>query len=159
MMRYKKVAVGGTFDELHSGHKALLGRAFEVGERVVIGLTSDAFVARIRKPHRTALFADRCRGLEVYLAEQRVLERVEIVALNDPYGLTLLVRDIDALIVSVDTLGMGQLINQKRRARGYSSLVLVVVDMVPAQNYGVISTTRIRRGEIDHSGRILSRVI
>ena len=46
MKEFKKVAVGGTFDQLHRGHRALLGKAFEVGDKVVIGLTSDAFVER-----------------------------------------------------------------------------------------------------------------
>ncbi|MEM2081946.1 MAG: adenylyltransferase/cytidyltransferase family protein, partial [Candidatus Bathyarchaeia archaeon] len=38
MKRFRKVAVGGTFDELHKGHKALLMKAFEIGTRVLIGL-------------------------------------------------------------------------------------------------------------------------
>ena len=40
---YSKVAVGGTFDKFHDGHKKLLSTAFEIGDRVEIGVTSDAF--------------------------------------------------------------------------------------------------------------------
>ncbi|MDR0372978.1 MAG: pantetheine-phosphate adenylyltransferase [Nitrososphaerota archaeon] len=152
MKQYKKVAVGGTFDELHSGHKVLLSKAFEVGEQVIIGLTSDEFVQQIGKSHKTASYEERCQGLEAYLAGRGLIERVQIVSLKDPYGLTLSARDIDALIVSKETQKTGQLINQKRQAVGYPPIQLVVVDMVPAQNHGSISTTRIRRGEIDHQG-------
>ena len=69
MKKFKKVAVGGTFDQLHRGHRALLGKAFEVGDKVVIGLTSDAFVAKMGKPHKTASYADRRRELEAFLAK------------------------------------------------------------------------------------------
>ena len=48
-MKYKKVATGGTFDHIHAGHRRLLEKSFEVGEEVVIGLTSDEFVAKMGK--------------------------------------------------------------------------------------------------------------
>ena len=66
MRQYRKVAVGGTFDQLHRGHKALLGKAFEVGDKVVVGITSDGFVAKLGKPHRTASYTDRRRELELF---------------------------------------------------------------------------------------------
>ena len=156
MKQYKKVAVGGTFDELHSGHKALLSRAFEVGEKVVIGLTSDEFVAQISKPHKTASYDERRQSLEAYLTQKGLIGCAQIVPLIDSYGLMLSNSDIVALIVSEETQKIGQIINQKRGALGYRSIELVVVDMVPAQNHHPISTTRIRSGEIDHTGRILS---
>jgi cytidyltransferase-like protein len=43
------VTVGGTFDVLHKGHWFLLEEAFNVAERVLIGLTTDRFVARMGK--------------------------------------------------------------------------------------------------------------
>ena len=35
MKKYNKVAVGGTFDELHRGHEALISKAFEVGKMLL----------------------------------------------------------------------------------------------------------------------------
>ena len=70
MKEFKKVAVGGTFDQLHKGHRALLRKSFEVGEKVVIGLTSDSFVARMGKPHITASYEERRRELEAFLLQQ-----------------------------------------------------------------------------------------
>ena len=49
MYKYKKAAVGGTFDILHLGHKRLLERTFELSSYVVIGITSDNFVSKLNK--------------------------------------------------------------------------------------------------------------
>jgi pantetheine-phosphate adenylyltransferase len=155
MSKYRKVAVGGTFDQLHSGHKALLGRAFEAGDKVVIGLTSDSFVAKLKKQHKTAPYRDRQRDLEAYLSEQGWLGRAEIVPLEDSFGLTLKARGLEAIVVSEETEHVAEAINKERLSGGHKPLGIVTVCMVPAENHDPISTTRIRRGEIDRNGHML----
>ncbi len=155
MKKYTKVGVGGTFDQLHRGHRALLGKAFEVGKIVVIGITSDDFVARLGKPHKTASYEERRRDLEAFLADLGLRERAEIVPLNDSYGVTLSCKGLEALIVSEETAKIGQAINQKRQKAGLPPLEIITVKMVPAENNSPISTTRIRRGEIDRNGHLL----
>ncbi len=157
MKQFKSVAVGGTFDKLHRGHKALLDRAFEVGDKVVIGLTSDSFVARLGKMHRTAPYNDRRRDLEAHLAKQGLADRAEIVPLNDSYGLTISSKGLDAIVVSQETEKIAWAINQKRQRAGEKPLQIVVVNMVPADNQRPISTTRIRSGEIDRNGHLLQK--
>ena len=156
MKQYTKVAVGGTFDTLHRGHKALLDRAFEVGENVVIGLTSDTFVSKMGKPHKTAPYNQRCTELQAYLEKNGLAQRAEIVALNDPYGLTVSGKGLEALVVSVETQKTGQAINVERQKAGLAPLAIVLVDMVPADNRAPISTTRIRKKEIDRNGHLLN---
>ena len=41
--KYRKVALGGTFDRFHEGHRKLIEKAFEIGQEVLIGITSDEF--------------------------------------------------------------------------------------------------------------------
>ncbi len=155
MKKLKKVAVGGTFDQLHKGHRALLRKSFEVGEKVVIGLTSDSFVTRMGKPHITASYEERRRELESFLLQQELTERAEIVPLNDSYGLTLSCQGFDALVVSKETVKIARLINRKRQEAGSPPIQILIVDMVQAENEQPISTTRIRSGEIDRNGHIL----
>jgi pantetheine-phosphate adenylyltransferase len=158
MRKFRKVAVGGTFDELHRGHKTLLGKAFEVGNKVVIGLSSDEFVSKMGKPHATAPYGERCRELEAYLKEVGLTERAEIVQLNDPFGLTISGKGLEALVVSKETQKIADRINEKRQLAGMAPLKIVAVNMVQAENSSPISTTRIRRGEIDRNGHMLKSI-
>ncbi|MDH5459907.1 MAG: adenylyltransferase/cytidyltransferase family protein, partial [Candidatus Bathyarchaeota archaeon] len=67
--KFGTVAVGGTFDEFHRGHRVLLMKAFEVGEQVLIGLCSDEFVKKLKKPHPTASYKQRLEELKAFLHE------------------------------------------------------------------------------------------
>ena len=62
--RFRTAGVGGTFDELHKGHRALLMKAFEVADHVMIGLSSDKFIKKMDKPHKTAAYDERLNELE-----------------------------------------------------------------------------------------------
>jgi pantetheine-phosphate adenylyltransferase len=159
MKKYSKVAVGGTFDQLHRGHKALLSRAFEVGDKVVIGLTSDSFVAKMGKQHKTASYSDRRRELETFLAEQGWLGHAEIVPLENVFGLTISGRGLEAIVVSEETAKIATAINLERQNEGHKPLQVVTVCMIAADNYNPISTTRIRSGEIDRNGHVLQTSI
>jgi len=158
MKKYREVAVGGTFDQLHRGHKALLAMAFKVGEKVVIGLSSDEFVIKMGKPHMTANYFERKKDLASYLTEIGLMDRAEIVPLKDPYGLTIKGKGLEALVVSKETQRIAERINEKRQKAGLSPLEIVAVNMVPAENDTPISTTRIRSGEIDRNGHMLKNV-
>ena len=155
MKKFTKVAVGGTFDQLHKGHVALICKAFSVGQKVLIGLTSDSFVAKMGKPHVTASYEDRRSELEAFLWQSGLASRTEIVPLDDPFGRTMSAEGIEALVVSKETEKIAEAINLKRDKAGMSPLKIVVVKMVPAENNAPISTTRIRRGEIDRDGHML----
>lgn len=152
---FKVVAVGGTFDEFHKGHRALLKKAFEVGEKALIGVCTDDLVDKLRKPHEIAPFAVRVEELKGFLRKHGWLERAEIVPLYDPYGLALTSKHIEAIVVSQETEPRAHEINEKRKANNLPPLNVVVINMVLAENSSPISTTRIRRLEIDREGRIL----
>lgn len=157
MKKVKKVAVGGTFDELHRGHKALLTKAFDVGEKVLIGLSSDEFAEKINKPHIVASYEERLKDLERLLQEHEWSVRAKIIPLNDPYGVTLEKGLVDALVVSKETESIATNINKKRKEKKLPPLQIFVIEMIPSENHTPISTTRIRSGEIDREGHVLKQ--
>lgn len=156
--KFDMVAVGGTFDEFHKGHRALLIKAFEVGNHVLVGLCADEFAKEIRKPHEVATYEERLKELKEFLEKLGGLDRAEIIPLHDPYGVTLTNTRLDAIVVSRETEPRAHEINKKRTAKGLQPLEVVVIDMVPAENHVSISTTRIRLKEIDREGCLLRHV-
>lgn len=154
-LKFKRVIVGGTFDELHKGHKTLLMKAFEVGDRVIIGLSTNDLACRLNKNRGVATYRERLEELKDFLKEQDVLSKAKIVPLKTPYGITLSKGCTEALVVSRETEKRATEINQKRKAKGLQPLQVIVVEMVPAEDHMPISATRIRQREIDREGHIL----
>jgi pantetheine-phosphate adenylyltransferase len=156
--KFRTVGLGGTFDELHKGHRALLIKAFNLGERVIIGVSSDKFVKKMNKPHQTAGYEHRKGELKDFLEDHGVLQRAEIIPINDAYGGVLLsANPVEALVVSRETEPVALEVNEKRKEIGLGPLEIVVIDMVPSENHKAISTTRIRTGEIDREGHVLKK--
>jgi cytidyltransferase-like protein len=155
MKKFEIVAVGGTFDLFHSGHQKLLWKAFKVGNRVLIGLSSDDFVKNLRKPHNIATYTERVEELKNFLKQKGVLERAEVLPLNDSYGVTLSNKEIEAIVVSEETEPRARLINEKREGLGLPPLQIITVRMVLSEDHYPISSTRIWFEEIDREGNLL----
>jgi len=153
--KFSTVLVGGTFDQLHKGHRALIMKTFEVGERVIIGLSSDQLVKEMNKKHEVSSYEERLAELRQFLRTNDVIDRAKIVPLDTPYGITLSTTIADALVVSKETEPVGVIINQKRETNELKPLELVVIDMVPAEDCIPISSTRIRHREIDREGHLV----
>ena len=148
------VALGGTFDPVHDGHRALFERAFELGD-VTVGLTSDELAAETRHvPRYVRSFTERRRDLEAELADLAPPDRSwEVRKLTEPTGIAA-EEPFDVLVVSPETKTGGERVNEIRRERGLDPLRIEVVDHVPAEDGDRISSTRIVRGEIDQHGNL-----
>jgi len=157
LRKFNLVCCGGTFDILHKGHEELLRRAFEVGDCVIIGLTTDDFVKELKKNHGSNPYSIRLKNLKNFLKKKGWIKRAKIVPLSDYGGPALFRGDIEAIIVSSETEKRAVEINRERIRKGLKPLEIVVVKMVLAEDGKPISVTRIRKGEIDRNGRILKR--
>jgi len=149
---FREVAVGGTFDALHRGHKILLRTAFRAGDRVLVGLSRNGFVRRLRKGHPVDPYPKRRRELVLFLKREGLAGRGKIIPLDDPYGPTINNSTVQALIVSRVTKKMAERINRIRKRRRLRPLSVLSIEMVLAEDFRPISSTRIRAGEINREG-------
>lgn len=147
--KYRKVAVGGTFDKFHEGHRLLIETAFQIGDEILIGVTSDEFgglkgeiePCDVRMSNLNSLLKNRSNYI--------------IARLEEHYGPTVDEDSIDAIVVSSETEATARKINQIRQEKGMKPLDIITISMVLAQDGKPISSTRIRRGEIDSHGKVI----
>jgi pantetheine-phosphate adenylyltransferase len=150
--KYQKVSLGGTFDKLHGGHKRLIQQALDIGKIVVIGVATRKMLEKEPKTHEIDSFQARVKEIEGFLKERKAGDRVVITPIDDAFGPALTDEEVDVLVVSRETAFRAREINRLRRERGFKPLKIRVIEMVLAEDDVPISTTRIRRGEINREG-------
>lgn len=155
MTKFKLVAMGGTFDIIHRGHLELLRNGFSISSKVIIGLTSDELARKKgKKPDHD--YSERYKTLDDTIKENFPNSKYEISKLDNDFGPAVLEKEVEALIVSEETSSKGDELNRLRAERNAPPVKVIVVPMALATDGTRISTTRIKKSEIDADGNILS---
>ncbi len=149
------VATGGTFDILHKGHYMLLLKAFEVGRQIIIGVSSDSYATRNHKK-LVNNYNIRREKLKKFIDENFNKSNYSVYQLDDFYEPTMLTRGVQAIITTESSLENCVKINSLRESKGMTPLEIILVPLVEDKDGKVISSTRIRDGEIDVNGNKLT---
>lgn len=148
--------MGGTFDILHVGHLKLLKTSFDVSKFVVIGVTSDEFVRLSGKIIQNS-FNIRVKNLMTFIQNEIQLESYEITKLENEFGPLMISDKIECLVVSRETEGKGEKINQIRSKLGLQPISILVVDLILAEDGDPVSSRRIRSNIIDKDGNLIKK--
>jgi pantetheine-phosphate adenylyltransferase len=155
---YQTAIVGGTFDRVHQGHVALIKTAFECGREVIVGLTSDGFIANKKYAELILPFNDRKKAIDELIAQLGFTNEYRIVEINDVYGETLADLPKSVLVVSQQTFSGAQEVNKRRCELDLPLMDIKVVSMVVDDSGEHISSTRIRQGLVNRTGEVYDSV-
>ncbi|KAG8903999.1 hypothetical protein FRB99_002411 [Tulasnella sp. 403] len=128
---YPVVALGGTFDHLHAGHRILLSMsAWITSSRVIVGVTDDVLLAK--KSHKEVLepLPVRIESVTAFLRLFKPGLLYDIVPIQDVYGPTSWDATIQALVVSKETQSGAAAIAKVRSERELPSLKTFVIEVV-----------------------------
>jgi cytidyltransferase-like protein len=158
---FNKVAVGGTFDGMHFGHRKLLTLAVSSIDSntgsLVIGVTVDAMLTSKKFAEYIPALDERMEGVKefIYRLAPGIKNRVRFVPISDAYGPPGSAggENFDALVLSHETLDNGCELNNYRKEKwGFQPLTLLCTRRT--EPYGMSSTNlrRLRSEKIDKAG-------
>ena len=152
LSKFNHLALGGTFDRFHRGHREFLEEAFRLSRIVTIGVTSDAFARKLHAGEKIQPFLKRSRRVGKFLERRGLGKRGRMAEINTIHGPTLKDESVEALLVTQSTLPGAVDINTQRRALGKKHLEVVRLPLVKSADGNLLSSKRIRDGEVNREG-------
>ncbi|KIY62537.1 hypothetical protein CYLTODRAFT_426842 [Cylindrobasidium torrendii FP15055 ss-10] len=127
------VAVGGTFDHLHAGHKILLSMAAWVAnQKLIVGVTEDALLEGIAHQEILQDLGFRKAHVRKFLSLFSPSLHCDIVTISDMFGPTGWDANIQALVVSRETRSGAEAITAHRASHALPALKTFVINDIPS---------------------------
>lgn len=128
---YTDVVVGGTFDRLHGAHKTLLNiSCLLANRRFLIGVCDQAMLKKKVLKELIEPYSVRVQRLQEFLQDTKPSLQVEIVPLDDPFGVSIVDPQLQCIVVSEETRKGGEAVNKKRLENGLQALVLHEIQLL-----------------------------
>jgi pantetheine-phosphate adenylyltransferase len=129
--RFPVIALGGTFDHLHAGHKILLSvAAWLASRKLIAGVTDTSLLGSKTHPELLESLDVRISRTREFLTLFKPSLEYDVVPIKDVYGPTGWDADIQALVVSRETLGGAKSIATHRAAHNLPPLQTFVIDVI-----------------------------
>ncbi|KAL3805094.1 hypothetical protein HJC23_003322 [Cyclotella cryptica] len=162
---YSSVAVGGTFDGMHYGHRKLLTLAISsvqpINGRLLIGVTRDEMLTHKAFADRIPPLDQRIAGVLDFIGNLApgMKNRIRCIPINDEYGppgqpsnsevYPGLKNDFDALVLSHETLPTGRKLNNYRESvLGLKPLKLLCTQRTEPHGMSSTALRRMRKNNL-----------
>lgn len=156
---FNQLVIAGTFDHLHSGHKKLIEAACLNANFISCGLTEDCFAKKKSWSFAMQSFKKRFLNLKKILHSKNLANRYKVSPIKDVYGFSYFNPELQAIIATKDSLSGVLQINKKRGQFSLKKLFPIIVKLVKASDRKRISSTRIRKGEINRQGLVYTQLL
>ena len=141
--------VGGTFEFFHLGHQKLIQTALSHCTTLEIWVISDEIAHK--KDIRISSWQERCDFLQSKLSLEEI-SRISFHELIDDYGIAIYHNTASAIFCTNETKSNCISINEIRFKNDLKELSIIEVPHVLSADGNVISSSRIRDGDIDSNG-------
>lgn len=129
--QYEVVALGGTFDHLHAGHKILLTMAAWLAQkRLLVGITDDALLTnkKFKEVMQNITQRTKCVELFMYRIKRGII--YQLVPIADVAGPTATDATLQALVASRETEAGSNQIRDIRARNNLPSMDFFFIDVI-----------------------------
>ena len=115
---YSSVAVGGTFDHFHNGHRLLLAQsALRAEKRILVGVADGPLLANKALSELIEPLETRMQKVQSFLTDVKPSLCIDVVRIVDVMGPTAWDASLECLVITADTAGGGEAVNAERKKR------------------------------------------